>query len=384
MLSGIAICYLRTVPGRRRLLVRRRKYNGSRHIDITPRQEDSRLEELRRWLLQFENLRVASLSPASADASFRRYFRVRTTNSCLIAMDAPPDREDCAAFVRVAGFLERIGLNAPRIVQADPTRGFLLLTDLGSRQYLDELRERPERAEELYGAALAALQRLKEQGRRFQAELPPYNARLLSLELSLFRDWLCGRYLGIEFGAEDEADWRSTVDLLIRNAAAQPQVFVHRDFHSRNLMVTETHRPGILDFQDAVEGPITYDLVSLLKDCYIRWPAAQVLDWAMRFHAAVAAKDDRVPEAARFIQHFELMGVHRQLKAAGIFVRLYLRDGKSGYLQDVPRTLEYIVEVAPRHRDLAFLGRLIEDRCLPALGKIAPTAESAATVTVIP
>jgi hypothetical protein len=299
-------------------------------------------------------------------------------------MDAPPDREDCAAFVRIAGFLERIGLNAPRIVQADPTRGFLLLTDLGSRQYLDELRERPERAEELYGAALAALQTLKEQGRRFQGELPPYDAGLLSFELSLFRDWLCGRHLGIEFGAEDEADWRSTVGLLIRNAAAQPQVFVHRDFHSRNLMVTETRRPGILDFQDAVEGPITYDLVSLLKDCYIRWPAAQVLDWAKRFHAAIAARDDRVPDATRFIQHFELMGVHRQLKAAGIFARLYLRDGKSGYLPDVPRTLEYIVEVAPRHRDLAFLGRLIEDRCLPALGKIAQTAESAATVTPIP
>jgi len=299
-------------------------------------------------------------------------------------MDAPPDRENCAAFVRIAGFLQRIGLNAPRIVQADPTRGFLLLTDLGSRQYLDELRERPERADELYGDALAALQTLKERGRPFQAELPPYNARLLSFELSLFRDWLCGRHLGIEFGAEDDADWRSTVELLIHNAAEQPQVFVHRDFHSRNLMVTEARRPGILDFQDAVEGPITYDLVSLLKDCYIRWPAAQVLDWAKRFHAAVAAKDDRVPDAARFIRHFELMGVHRQLKAAGIFARLYLRDGKSGYLQDVPRTLDYIVEVAPRHRGLGFLGRLVEDRCLPALGKIAQTAESAATVTVIP
>jgi hypothetical protein len=285
----------------------------------------------------------------------------------LIAMDAPPDREDCAPFVRIAGYLERMGLNAPRIVQADPARGFLLLTDLGSRQYLDELREQPGRAEQLYGDALLALQKLQEGGRHFQAELPPYDDRLLRFELSLFRDWLCGRHLGLAFTEQDEADWRSSVDLLIDNALGQPRVFVHRDFHSRNLMVTETDNPGILDFQDAVSGPLTYDLVSLLKDCYIRWPPGQVLSWALQFHAAIAGKDRSAPDAARFLQHFELMGVQRQLKAAGIFARLYLRDGKSGYLKDVPRTLEYIVEAAPRHDELAFLGRLIGERCLPAL-----------------
>jgi hypothetical protein len=285
----------------------------------------------------------------------------------LIAMDAPPGREDCAPFVRIAGYLEQMGLNAPRIVQADPARGFLLLTDLGCRQYLDELREQPERAEQLYGDALAALQTLQEQGRRFQAELPPYDDRLLKFELSLFRDWLCGRHLGIEFSERDEADWRSSVELLIENALRQPKVFVHRDFHSRNLMVTETAGPGILDFQDAVEGPLTYDLVSLLKDCYIRWPAGQVQSWATRFHAAISEKDESAADAARFMRSFELMGVQRQLKAAGIFARLYLRDGKSGYLEDVPRTLEYVSEIAPRHRGLAFLERLIGERCLPAL-----------------
>jgi hypothetical protein len=285
----------------------------------------------------------------------------------LIAMDAPPDREDCAPFVRIAGYLEQMGLNAPRIVQADPARGFLLLTDLGSRQYLDELRQQPGRAEQLYGDALLSLQSLQERGRPFQAELPPYDDGLLRFELSLFRDWLCGSHLGLDFTEQDEADWHTSVDLLIGNALAQPKVFVHRDFHSRNLMVTETHSPGILDFQDAVEGPLTYDLVSLLKDCYIRWPAGQVQSWAMQFHTAIAGKDHRVPDAARFMQNFELMGVQRQLKAAGIFARLCLRDGKSGYLKDVPRTLEYVSEVAPRHRDLAFLGRLIGERCLPAL-----------------
>jgi hypothetical protein len=317
--------------------------------------------------VQFESLKGASLSPASADASFRRYFRVRTESVSLIAMDAPPGREDCAPFVRIAGYLEQMGLNAPRIVQADPARGFLLLTDLGSRQYLDELREQPGRAEQLYGDALLALQSLQERGRPFQAELPPYDDGLLRFELSLFRDWLCGSHLGLDFTEQDEADWHASVDLLIGSALAQPKVFVHRDFHSRNLMVTETHSPGILDFQDAVEGPLTYDLVSLLKDCYIRWPAGQVQRWAMQFHTAIAGKDHRVPDAARFMQNFELMGVQRQLKAAGIFARLCLRDGKSGYLKDVPRTLEYVSEVAPRHRDLAFLGRLIGERCLPAL-----------------
>lgn len=270
-----------------------------------------RLDELQKWLLQFESLKGASLSPASADASFRRYFRVRTESMSLIAMDAPPGREDCAPFVRIAGYLEQMGLNAPRIVQADPARGFLLLTDLGSRQYLDELREQPECAEQLYGDALAALQRLQEQGRRFQAELPPYDERLLKFELSLFRDWLCDRHLGIGFTEQDEADWRSSVELLIENALRQPKVFVHRDFHSRNLMVTETDSPGILDFQDAVEGPLTYDLVSLLKDCYIRWPAGQVQSWATRFHAAISEKDHSAPDATRFMRNFELMEIGR-------------------------------------------------------------------------
>ena len=344
-------------------------------INNTRDQQDSRLDELQEWLLQFESLKGASFRPASADASFRRYFRVRTDSLSLIAMDAPPAREDCTLFVRIAGYLEQMGLNAPRIVQADPLRGFLLLTDLGTRQYLDQLREQPDCAEQLYGDALAALQTLQVKGRRFQAELPPYDDKLLRFELSLFRDWLCDRHLGIEFTEQDEADWRSSVELLIANALRQPKVFVHRDFHSRNLMVTETHSPGILDFQDAVEGPLTYDLVSLLKDCYIRWPAVQVQRWATRFHAAISGKDCRAPDVRRFMRNFELMGVQRQLKAAGIFARLYLRDGKAGYLKDVPRTLEYICEVAPRHRDLAFLDRLIGERCLPALRKNAPIAE---------
>lgn len=355
MLSGIPICYLRT------------GFIGRRDINDLCRQEDPRLAQLLEWLGQFDDLAGAEISPASADASFRRYFRVRTEGVSCIAMDAPPDEEDCRPFVRIAGYLEQMGLNSPRVLEADPERGFLLLTDLGSTQYLEVLKRTPRRAAKLYRDAIGSLVTLQEQGGRFQSQLPPYDDRLLRFELSLFHDWLCGRHLGLEFSHDDEAAWQLSVDALIDNALRQPRVFVHRDYHSRNLIVTAENNPGILDFQDAVEGPMTYDLVSLLKDCYIRWPASAVRDWAMEFHAAVAARNLASIEAADFMRSFELMGVQRQLKAAGIFARLNLRDGKPSYLQDVPRTLGYIVEIAPRHAELAFLARLIDERCLPAL-----------------
>jgi N-acetylmuramate 1-kinase len=327
---------------------------------------------LREWLARFDEIELATLAPASIDASFRRYFRVRTRNQSLIVMDAPPEREDCRPFVRVAGYLEQMNLNSPRILQAAPEQGFLLLTDLGSRQYLHELKERPERAGELYGDAVSAILRLQEQGRRFQGELPSYNDKLLRFEMSLFRDWLCLRHLGLELSERDEAGWQSAVALLAQSALNQPRVFVHRDFHSRNLMVTERNNPGILDFQDAVEGPFTYDLVSLLKDCYIRWPAEQVKNWATAFHAELTDRNLTSTGTAEFIRSFELMGVQRQLKAAGIFARLNHRDGKPGYLEDVPRTLGYIVEIAPRYPELELLEQLIRERCLPALPATRP------------
>jgi N-acetylmuramate 1-kinase len=322
---------------------------------------------LREWLVQFDDIELATLAPASIDASFRRYFRVRTRDQSLIVMDAPPEREDCRPFVRVAGYLEQMNMNSPRILQAAPEQGFLLLTDLGSRQYLHELKERPERANELYGDAVSAILKLQEQGRRFQGGLPPYDDKLLRFEMSLFRDWLCLRHLDLELSERDEAGWQSTVALLAQSALNQPRVFVHRDFHSRNLMVTERNNPGILDFQDAVEGPFTYDLVSLVKDCYIRWPAEQVKNWATAFHATLADRNLTSTGTAEFIRNFEFMGVQRHLKAAGIFARLNHRDGKPAYLEDVPRTLGYIVEIAPRYPELEFLGQLIGERCLPAL-----------------
>lgn len=320
-----------------------------------------------RWLGGFAELAGREVAVASSDASFRRYFRVTTATGSRIVMDAPPDREDCRPFVRVAGYLERMGLNGPRVLEADYEQGFLLLTDLGSTLYLDALRRNPRDADALYGDALRALATMQSEGMRFRQQLPAYDRRLLAFELSLFRDWLCGRHLDLGMTDSDEEAWQSCCEFLVADALSQPTVFVHRDYHSRNLLVTDHDNPGILDFQDAVNGPLTYDLVSLLKDCYIRWPASQVHDWAMSFFSSLDASVTGDLDAAAFWRHFELMGVQRHLKAAGIFARLLHRDGKSSYLRDVPRTLEYVSEVAPRYGQLAFLGRLVDERCLPRL-----------------
>jgi aminoglycoside/choline kinase family phosphotransferase len=283
-------------------------------------------------------------------------------------MDAPPPEEDCLAFVRVAGYLESMQLSAPRVIEADVENGFLLLSDLGSEHYLDKLEQEPDLADSLYAAAIDALLVLQRRGEAYQSSLPPYGQELLRFELSLFRDWLCGTHLKLQFSEDDERNWQACCDMLVENAQRQPQVFVHRDYHSRNLMVLNDHNPGILDFQDAVEGPLTYDLVSLLKDCYIRWPADKIRRWALSYYQQLSDSTRDQIDATQFCRYFELMGVQRQLKAAGIFCRLKHRDGKAGYLNDVPRTLAYIVELGPAHEGLGFLVRFIEERVLPAWG----------------
>jgi len=329
---------------------------------LTPRRE-----ELERWLAGIGGLDPSTLEPASEDASFRRYFRLKSGDSTRIVMDAPPEHEDCGAFTKVAGFFEQMNLNSPRVLAADMDRGFLLLTDLGSTLYLTELRKDRSCANKLYEDAISTLVRMQRFGAEFQSELPPYDDELLSFELSLFHDWLCERHLEINFSEADEAQWNECCRLLISNAAQQARVFVHRDYHSRNLMLTGENNPGILDFQDAVEGPLTYDLVSLLKDCYVRWPADQVQTWTLQFYDQL---DDRLVEQLdeeQFTRHFDLMGVQRHLKAAGIFARLLHRDGKTGYMADVPRTLDYIVALGPKYDELSFMVELISRRCLPKL-----------------
>ena len=282
-------------------------------------------------------------------------------------MDAPPAQEDCLPFTRIAGYLEAMQLNAPRMIEADLEDGFLLLSDLGTTQYFDRLTGSPDSAPKLYDDALAALLLMQDRGTAFQSALPPYDRTLLKTELALFHDWLCEKHLGMGFSEDDESEWQRLCELLVNNALDQPQVFVHRDYHSRNLMVTDKNNPGILDFQDAVEGPLTYDLVSLLKDCYVRWPSEQVEGWVLAFHSGLDERTRRVIDAGQFLRYFDLMGVQRHLKAAGIFARLNHRDGKPGYLADVPRTLQYIVDLEPKYEELKFLVRLINERCLPLL-----------------
>lgn len=328
---------------------------------------DPRLAALKEWAGGIDVVAGSNPVPASSDASFRRYFRLQTDTDSFIVMDAPPGNEDCRPFVQVAGFLESMGLNAPRVIETNLDDGFLLLSDLGTRPYLDELLDDPASAPRLYDDALAALREMQRLGVDMQAELPPYDEALLRFEMSLFHDWLCGTHLGIPLSETDEGEWRSVCDMLVANALEQPQVFVHRDYHSRNLMVTDEANPGILDFQDAVEGPLTYDLVSLLKDCYVKWPSEQVWRWALDFYAGLDAPLRSRIDEARFRRYFELMGVQRHLKAAGIFCRLNYRDGKAGFLPDIPRTLSYIVELGPRYPELGFLIELIEQRVLPGL-----------------
>jgi aminoglycoside/choline kinase family phosphotransferase len=314
-----------------------------------------RSTQLNRWLdqLGYQDYR---LSPASEDASFRSYLRLETDAESLIIMDAPPDREPCDQFIAVAHKLRDAGLNAPEIIAQNPTEGFLLLTDFGGRDYLSQLS--PESEASLYGDALAALSLM--QTRIDAAGLPLYDATLLNREMDLFHDWFLDKLLGISLDQEQQSIWQSIKQTLIENALAQPQVFVHRDYHSRNLMKLATHNPGILDFQDAIKGPITYDLASLLRDCYIDWPLARVEQHALDYYEIARANDLLDVEAVQFMHWFNLMGTQRHLKAIGIFSRLKIRDGKPGYLKDIPRTLEYVRQVSADEMSMAGLFSIIE------------------------
>ncbi|MBI5040861.1 MAG: phosphotransferase [Gammaproteobacteria bacterium] len=325
-----------------------------------------RLEQITAWLKAEPAFAVVDIRPASADASFRRYFRVRTQDAnhgdaSYIVMDAPPDKEDMGPFLKVDTLLLDIGLNVPRVLAADIERGFYLLSDLGDEHYLSALTG--ETVQRLYGDALGALLVIQAQGPQAD-ELPAYDRPMLLREMELFRDWLVGKHLSMTLDAAQTAMLDRSFDLLAQSALEQPQVCVHRDYHSRNLMVTPRHNPGILDFQDAVIGPVTYDLVSLLRDCYIAWPRAQVEDWALGYRELALQSGVLRPDQAdekRFLQWFDWMGVQRHLKAAGIFARLYRRDGKPGYLADIPRTLGYVVDVASHYPQLAGLDALAQD-----------------------
>jgi hypothetical protein len=327
---------------------------------------DNRLDTLKDWVGQVLDLREYELRPASADASFRRYFRVSGSGATYIVMDAPPDKEDSRPFIEIAQCLHQLGLNVPEVLEQDLARGYLLLTDLGQQSYLAQLNE--STVERLYGDALGALVILQAGIFTDPGFLPEYDAVLLRRELELFREWYLGRHLGLTLSGTQTTVLDEAFTLLVRSALAQPRVWVHRDYHSRNLMVTPANNPGILDFQDAVRGPATYDLVSLLRDCYIAWPLERIEEWALGYQTL--ALQSGLPVSAdetRFLREFDLMGVQRHLKATGIFARLNHRDGKPAYLDDIPRTLGYVVGVSGRHPALHGLHRLLMDLRIPGI-----------------
>jgi aminoglycoside/choline kinase family phosphotransferase len=322
--------------------------------------QDPRHDQLDRWLCKIFDIDSVNTQPASSDASFRRYFRFHVFGESYIAMDAPPDKEDCGSFIRIGRQFYELGLNVPRIIETDVNQGFLLLSDLGSDVYLAHLNEKT--VERLYGDALGALAVLQAGTFVDKAFLPQYDSGLLRNEMELFREWYLGEHLGLKLSGDQQSVLDEIFTILIESALSQPQVWVHRDYHSRNLMVMELNNPGILDFQDAVLGPVTYDLVSLLRDCYIRWPESRVIDWATGYYRL--ARQTGIPvgeDEEQFLRWFDFMGVQRHLKACGIFARLNHRDGKKAYLDDIPRTLGYIIEIGRRHEWLQPLVNLIDD-----------------------
>ncbi len=326
---------------------------------------DPRRAQLDQWLARVLGPGEARVAPASADASFRRYFRVHHGGRSLIAMDAPPNREDLGPYISVATQLAAIEVSVPSVLAADLAQGFLLLTDLGSTHYLAALGAGGD-VERLYRDAAGALLAIQVRGATHATTLPPYDSELLRRELRLFPDWFLARHLGLDLGAAEEAVLARLSDQLVGVALAQPQVFVHRDYHSRNLMVLGDGNPGILDFQDAVRGAVTYDLVSLYKDCYVTWPRERVLGWVEDYRLRGLAAGLALPPSAKFVRWFDLMGLQRHLKVLGIFARLWYRDGKSSYLDDLPTVLAYVRATAAAYGELdelaALLGELVEPR----------------------
>lgn len=318
--------------------------------------QPDRQHELQAWVAAALGLTAPSLEPASADASFRRYFRTSAGGRSYIVMDAPPPQEDCRPFVRIAGLLKEAGLHVPAVLAEDLQRGFLLLEDLGRQTYLDVLNE--SNAEGLFGDAISALvlwQRASRGG-----VMPPYDRALLHRELMLFPEWYVARHLRLELTAMDLMTLQDAFKRLEDSALAQPQVYVHRDYMPRNLMLSEPN-PGVLDFQDAVMGPITYDAVCLFRDAFISWPEVRVREWLLKYRDAARQAGLPLPADQREFQRAaDWMGMQRHLKVIGIFARISYRDGKPQYIKDAPRFLNYLHEIGHLYKEFAPLLKLLD------------------------
>ena len=324
---------------------------------------DSRLNTIRNWLKALEarwQLDLDSLAPASADASFRRYFRIESKKpnfGTLIVMDAPPQHEPLDAFIKVDLLLSEAGLNVPKILEQNLAEGFLLLNDLGTKTYLAELNNKT--ADHLYKDATHALVLMQLASK--PDVLPNYDEALLQRELDLLPEWYLRKHLNIALNEQQTEQLKKSFELIIENNLAQAKVYVHRDYHSRNLMVTEQNNPGVIDFQDAVYGTITYDASSLWRDAYIAWPEERVIDWVIKFWEDGRKAGLPMPsDFGQFYRDFEWMGLQRHLKILGIFARLFHRDGKDGYLKDIPLVLEYAIATANRYIELKPLARILE------------------------
>ncbi|MDD2686031.1 MAG: phosphotransferase [Gallionella sp.] len=317
-----------------------------------------RQQQLTTWLTGLYPNKTFTLAPASADASFRRYFRATfADDTSKIVMDAPPQHEDCKPFLHIGKLFEDAGTHVPHVYAQDLEQGFLLLSDLGNTTYLQALNA--DNAKQLYSAATDALIQIQLASQA--DELPVYDEALLRRELNLFPEWYINKHLGITLTEKQQGKLEECFQRILRNNLAQPRVYVHRDYHSRNLMVTEPN-PGIIDFQDAVYGPITYDLASLFKDAYIRWEEPEIMDWLIRYwekarKAGLPVRED----FGEFYRDYEMMGVQRHIKVLGIFARLYHRDGKDGYLKDMPLVFDYLHRACARYIDLKPLLNLLDE-----------------------
>lgn len=322
---------------------------------------DTRIKSILQWLIHSLKLEVSDFEPASSDASFRRYFRVTHHHGQQIVMDAPPETEDTKQFIQTASLFKKIGVNVPEIYHQNQKQGFLLLEDFGSICFLDQLNDRT--AEKLYQSAFNSLFKLQAQSSLTSKQLPHYDVTKLSSELDIFYQWFLEQFLKLHIPNNIK---KTLNTLLIQSAIEQPQVCVHRDFHSRNLMVTAKDSPGIIDFQDAVIGPISYDLVSLLRDCYIAWPEEKVALWMEVYFHKIAEAGLINVNLKTFTRWFDLMGLQRHLKAIGIFSRLHLRDHKSDYLADIPRTIAYVKLICHKYPELADFNQILIQNILPA------------------
>jgi hypothetical protein len=357
------------------IIMARRSPAGRKTHNSHMLEHDARAALIREWLTRELRLKAARIEPASSDASFRRYFRAHCAGRTYIVMDAPPEKEDVRPYLKVSALLEGLGVHVPHVHERDVARGLLLLEDLGSTLYLERLSAGDD-PEPLYADALAALAAIQVRGAAASAELAPYGRAELMREMHLMPEWFLARHLQLTLSADETALVGETFEFLTREALAQPAVFVHRDYHARNLMLLAARNPGIIDFQDALRGPVGYDLVSLLKDCYIAWPRERVVGWVSAYRARLSAQGGPAgPSAAQFLRWFDLIGVQRHVKVLGIFCRLWYRDGKSGYLGDLPRTLDYVRDTCTRYGELAAFGRFLEAHVTPGL----PGANARAT-----